>query len=70
MGKKFIFNKNKKRELGDNDYLIKAGLRYKMVTPLERLKKSHKEIETLKKVKKLQNNKNKMTTLVKTHCNG
>lgn len=70
MRKKFVFNKNKTRKLGDNAYLIRAGLRYKMVVPLERIKKSHKEIEALKEVKKLHNNKNKMTTIVKTNCNG
>jgi len=69
MRKKFIFNRNKKRKLGDDAYLIRAGLRHKLIIPLNKVKKSHKEIEALKQAKKLYKVK-KMTTLVKTHCDG
>jgi hypothetical protein len=70
MRKKFIFNNNKKRKLGNDAYLVRAGLRHKLVVPLDRTKKSHKEREAIKKAKESCIKQAKMITLLKTHCDG
>ena len=70
MKKKFVFNKNKRRTLGDDAYLVRAGLRCRRVTPLERGKKSSEEINALKEAKKAHKGDPKMVTILKTHCNG
>lgn len=70
MKKKFVFNRNKKRVLGDDAYLVRAGLRCKKAVPLLREKKSLKEINLLKEAKNSCKKGEKMVTIVKTHCNG
>ena len=68
MRKKFVFNSNKKRTLGDDAYLVRAGLRHRKVIPLRTAKLSTEERNALKEAKKQHSSAHKMVTVVKTHC--